>query len=353
MDARPSSVLRPELLREIPCSAGLRVPPDRRLAVARGGAHAADSAADADADNQSAPRRFAHPLNYDIRSRMTLHADRIGRRALTVGAAAGSILVATLTFAATQADAAYTAQVKAGTLQIRGDGASDKLTLAPTPTTLILDVGDDGTADFTFDRSAFTAVSVQAGDGDDEVRVINSATPIDMTIDGGAGDDTLIGANGNETLLGGSGNDFVDGNIGADTARLGSGNDTFEWDPGDGSDSVDGQGGTDALAFNGSNIGEEIHVTGNTLTRNVAAITMSFAGLENVNVRPLGGVDNVTVDGTDGDDELDLSANTIDADGLKVSIVDPEPTDRLIADGGAGDDSATWTGTSGDDQLSF
>jgi hypothetical protein len=83
---------------------------------------------------------------------MTLHADRIGRRALTVGAAAGSILVATLTFAATQADAAYTAQVKAGTLQIRGDGASDKLTLAPTPTTLILDVGDDGTADFTFDR---------------------------------------------------------------------------------------------------------------------------------------------------------------------------------------------------------
>jgi Ca2+-binding RTX toxin-like protein len=284
---------------------------------------------------------------------MTLHADRIGRRALTVGAAAGSILVATLTFAATQADAAYTAQVKAGTLQIRGDGASDTLQLAPTATTLVVDVGEDNTADFTFDRSTFTAVSVQAGDGDDEVRVLNAVTPFDMTIDGGAGNDTLIGANGNETLLGGSGNDFVDGNIGADTARLGSGDDTFEWDPGDGSDNVDGQGGTDALGFNGSNIGEEIHVAGNTLTRNVAAITMSFAGLENVNVRPLGGIDNVTVDGTDGDDELDLSANTIDTDGLKVSIVDPETTDRLIADGGAGDDTATWTGTAGDDAISF
>src|SRR4051812_20147681 len=168
MDARPSSVLRPELLREIPCSAGLRVPPDRRLAVARGGAHSADSAATGAADNRSAPRRFAHLLNYDIRSRMNLHADRIGRRALTMGAATGSILAATLTFAATQADAAYTAQVKAGTLQIRGDGASDRLVLTPPPTTLLVDVGEDGTADFTFDRSTFTAVNVQAGDGDDE-----------------------------------------------------------------------------------------------------------------------------------------------------------------------------------------
>src|SRR3954454_21913902 len=272
MDARPSSVLRPELLREIPCSAGLRVPPDRRLAVARGGAHAADCAAEAGADNPSAPRRFARLLNYDIRSRMTLQADRIGRRALTMGAAAGSILAATLTFAATQADAAYTAQVKAGTLQIRGDGASDKLQLAPTPTTLVVDVGADDPPDFTFDRSTFTSVSVQAGDGDDEVRVLNAVTPFDMTIDGGAGNDTLIGANGNETLLGGSGNDLVDGNIGADTAQLGSGNDTFQWDPGDGSDNVDGQGGADTLAFNGSNIGEDIHVSGHSLTRNVAAI---------------------------------------------------------------------------------
>src|SRR3954451_7076950 len=68
MDARPSSVLRPELLLEIPCSAGLRVPPDRRLAVARGGAHSADFAASGAADNRSAPRRFARLLKYDIGS---------------------------------------------------------------------------------------------------------------------------------------------------------------------------------------------------------------------------------------------------------------------------------------------
>ncbi|HJZ93543.1 MAG TPA: hypothetical protein VKE40_21885, partial [Gemmataceae bacterium] len=74
-----------------------------------------------------------------------------------------AILAATLTFAANPANAAYTAQVKAGTLQIRGDAASDSLVLAPTPTQLLLDVGNDGTVDFTFDRTAFSAVSVQAG----------------------------------------------------------------------------------------------------------------------------------------------------------------------------------------------
>jgi Ca2+-binding RTX toxin-like protein len=308
---------------------------------------------------------------------MNLQADRIGRRALTVGAAAGSILAATLTFAATEANAAYTAQVKAGTLQIRGDGASDKLVLAPTPTQLIVDVGEDGTADFTFDRTAFTAVSVQAGDGDDEVRVLNAATPIDATIDGGAGDDTLLGGNGNETLLGGAGNDFVDGNIGADTAQLGSGNDTFQWDPGDGSDSVDGQSGTDSLAFNGSNIGEEIHVAGNTLTRNVAAVTTTFAGLENLNLRTFGGVDavdfdgpvdfktatvdpgadaaadRVNVNGTDGDDQFALLPGAVQLGGTTVNVPATEPGDLEVAVGGAGDDTATYTGTAGDDQISF
>src|SRR5262249_2353748 len=287
-------------------------------------AHGFDFAARGATDNRSAPRRFAHLLNYDIRSRMNLHADRVGRRVLTVGAAAGSILAATLTFAATEANAAYTAQVKAGVLQIRGDGGNDKLALAPTPTQLILDVGEDGTADFTFDRTAFTSVSVLAGDGDDEVRVLNAATPIDnVTIDGGAGNDTLLGGNGNETLLGNTGDDFVDGNIGADTARLGSGNDTFQWDPGDGSDNVDGQSGTDNLAFNGSNAGEAITVSGHQLTRNIASITMDYTGLESVNVRTLGSADTVTTGDLDGLKSVNVDLGAFDGtdDGVADDVV--------------------------------
>jgi Ca2+-binding RTX toxin-like protein len=89
-----------------------------------------------------------------------------------------------------------------------------------------------------------------------------------------------------------AGNDFVDGNIGADTAELGTGNDSFQWDPGDGSDTVDGQSGKDTLAFNGSNIGEQIGVAANgsrvRLTRDVAGITMDLNGIESTAIRTLG-----------------------------------------------------------------
>ena len=202
-----------------------------------------------------------------------------------------------------------------------------------------------------------------------------------VTLDGGAGDDDLRGGDGADTLLGGSGNDHVDGNIGADTALMGSGNDRFEWDPGDGSDSVEGQSGTDALDFNGSNAGEAIHVSGHQLTRNVAAITMDYS-VEGVNVRTLGSADTVTtgdldglktvnvdlgafdggddaaaddvvVGGTDGDDEFDLGDNAIVFGDTTVSVTNQHSLDRLIADGGLGDDTIVQTGTPGDDTISF
>src|SRR4051794_37452312 len=99
----------------------------------------------------------------------------IRRRALIGGA----VLAAALGAATDKAMASYTAAVDAGgTLRIVGNGASDKLGLTPTPDSLVLDVGEDGTADFTFSRSAFAAVQVEAGGGADEVRIANAATPL-------------------------------------------------------------------------------------------------------------------------------------------------------------------------------
>src|SRR3954452_22486667 len=131
------------------------------------------------------------------------------RRAL----AAGVLTAAVLGFATDKAMASYTAAVDAGgTLRVVGNGASDKLSLTPIPDAVVLDVGEDGTADFTFPRSAFNSVQVEAGGGADEVRVLNAATALpNVSIDGGSGNDTLIGANGNETFSGGSGKDFVVG----------------------------------------------------------------------------------------------------------------------------------------------
>jgi Ca2+-binding RTX toxin-like protein len=160
---------------------------------------------------------------------------------------------------------------------------SDKLALQQTPTTVVADVGEDGTTDFTFDRSTFTAMVVSAGGGDDEVRIFNAADPLPLTIDGGSGDDTLLDNNGADVLIGGVGNDHVDGGVGADNAKLGAGNDHFQWDPGDGSDTVEGESGDDALDFNGSNIGEQIDVSANgssvRLFRNVASVTMDVDGV--------------------------------------------------------------------------
>jgi Ca2+-binding RTX toxin-like protein len=149
-----------------------------------------------------------------------------------------------------------------------------------------------------------------------------------LTLDGGAGDDALRGGDGADDLEGGTGNDFADGNIGADDANLGAGDDRFQWDPGDGSDSVDGQSGDDRLDFNGSNIGEDIHVTANDsrvlLTRNVAQITTDFGGVEHLRLRTLGGTDAVTVDSLAGTPlktaNIDLSATGDVGDGQPDAI---------------------------------
>ncbi|HEY1369288.1 MAG TPA: hypothetical protein VGF23_19340, partial [Gaiellaceae bacterium] len=238
---------------------------------------------------------------------------------------------------------AYKARVDAGTLKITGDGASDKLALAAgAADTVVLDVGEDGTADFSFDRNTFNAIAVQAGGGDDEVRVLNSnaLAEEDITINGGAGNDTLIGGAGAETFIGGAGDDFVDGNIGADTAQLGGGADTFQWDPGDGSDVVDGQGGNDVLEFNGSNIGESFDVSANgsrvRFARNVGSIVMDLNDIERLNVHALGGADNMVVNDLTG-----TGVKTVDAD--------------LNAGGGGGTDGAadtvTAVGTDGPDNV--
>jgi Ca2+-binding RTX toxin-like protein len=267
------------------------------------------------------------------------------RRMLTLGALAGAVFATQLAFGATSALAAYTAQFQGQTLQLVGDGASDKLALrlqAGSPNILQVDVGDDGTADFAFDRSSFTGIDVEAGGGNDQVRVdqTNGAfTDEAVTINGGNGNDTLLGGDGAEIFIGGKGNDFVDGNRGNDLALLGSGNDTFHWDPGDGSDTVEGQNGSDTLDFAGSNANEKIDVSANgprvRFFRDVANIVMDLDGVEHIGFHALGGADTIVAHDLSGTD-----AKSVDVD--------------LAASGGAGDgqaDTVIAQGTSGPDQL--
>jgi Ca2+-binding RTX toxin-like protein len=257
-----------------------------------------------------------------------------------------AVVAAMFATAADPAEAAYTAQVQAGTLRVTGDNASDTLVLqlrSGAPDILELDVGADDTVDFAFDRTTFTSIVVQAGSGADHVSIDQSGGSfIDerVTIDGGPGADTLIGGSGEEFLLGGNGPDVVDGNLGEDFAFLGAGADRFVWDPGDASDVVEGQDGADVLDFNGNGASENVDVAANggrvRVFRNVANVTMDLDDVERVNWRAFGGADNAIVGDMSG---TDLTAVDID----------------LSAIGGGGDaetDTVTTHGTGGPDTVS-
>src|SRR5215218_2526475 len=97
-------------------------------------------------------------------------------------------------------------------------------------------------APFSLDIGTTENLVLNANGGDDKFTAGNGlATLIKVTVDGGAGDDTLTGGDGADTLLGGSDNDTITGGRGNDTSLMGAGDDVFIWNPGDGSDVVEGQ----------------------------------------------------------------------------------------------------------------
>jgi hypothetical protein len=292
---------------------------------------------------------------------------------------------------------------------VEGTNGDDRIALGlqpGNPANLQVDLGDDGSAEFSIPRAEVKRLAVDGGNGDDSLRIDESnglftdavPTTIDggngndrivggagaITLRGGNGDDGLIGGSGVETLIGGNGDDSIDGNKGNDVARMGNGNDTFVWDPGDGSDTVEGQNGTDTMLFNGADASERVVLSANggrlRFLRDPRAVTMDTDGVEVVEFKAFGGADSVTVEdlaatdvrdvkidlagaggggdgqadrvvvnGTDGNDRIDVSG---DADAVKVSglaatveLLQPEgANDRLDINTLAGADAEDTRG---------
>jgi Ca2+-binding RTX toxin-like protein len=155
-----------------------------------------------------------------------------------------------------------------------------------------------------------------------------------LTIDGGAGDDTLTGGDGSDVLEGGPGDDTVTGGRGNDTTRLGSGNDTFVWNPGDGSDAVDGQGGDDRVQFNGANVAEKFELSANgsgaRLTRDIGAVTMEMARVRTLDLGVRGGADTITVNDLSG---TGLTTANLDLSGISESGTGDGAQDNVIVNG--------------------
>jgi Ca2+-binding RTX toxin-like protein len=209
------------------------------------------------------------------------------------------------------------------------------------------------------------ALTVNTLGGNDVVDAANlSATNasqfIKLTVEGGAGNDTIIGSQG-----------F----------------DTFVWNPGDGNDTIDGGVGEDTMVFNGSDVAEkfELSVGGNRvrLTHDLDGATIDFGSVETITVNPLRGADTISVhnltgaavtrinlnlSGTDGGTAGDGHADSVVVDGTSEGDLIPvqgtaagilvnggfasqhglpyftfirsvEPTDALRINGGDGNDT--------------
>jgi len=184
------------------------------------------------------------------------------------------------------------------TVEVNGDESGEFFTVTANGTRVRFDRLEP--APFFLDLGTCEELIVNARGGNDRFAATgNLAALIQITVDGGPGEDTLLGSNGPDTLIGGAGNDLIDGNQGSDALLLGTGDDQVQWDPGDGSDVIEGQAGHDTLVFHGSAGSEtfELSALGSRLRvfRNLGSVVLDGAGLEAVDLRALGGTDIISI----------------------------------------------------------
>ena len=230
------------------------------------------------------------------------------------------------------------------TVEVNGGNGAEQFTTTANGTRVRFDRINP--APFAIDIGTSENLVVNANGGNDSFSATgNLAALIRITVDGGAGEDTILGSNGIDTLLGGDGNDFVDGQQGNDIGLLGAGDDVFQWDPGDGSDTVEGQDGFDDMLFNGSNAAENFDASANggrvRFFRNLGNITMDLDDVEQIDLNALGGTDNLVVNDLSGTDVTKIETDLATPAG---SGVGDAQADNVTVVGTAGSDIAVVAG---------
>jgi Ca2+-binding RTX toxin-like protein len=230
------------------------------------------------------------------------------------------------------------------TIEVNGGGGAEVFATTANGVRVRFDRVDP--APFAIDIGTSENLVVNANGGNDQFSATgNLAALIAITVDGGAGDDTLLGSNGIDLLLGGDNNDFIDGQQGNDVVFAGAGDDQIQWDPGDGSDTIEGQDGFDKLIFNGSGAGEIMEFSANgtrtRFTRNIANIVMDLNDVERFDVSALGSADTLIVGDLTGTDVAVI--NFLLASTLGGALGDAQ-IDNVIVNGTAGEDVISVTG---------
>ena len=166
--------------------------------------------------------------------------------------------------------------------------------------------------------TSFVSATINAGAGNDAVDASFLAVATPLTINGGAGDDTMIGGAGNDTISGNDGNDTLVGNAGNNT--------------------LTGGAGVDTQLISGTNLNDEIDVRQQNATTLVSTVN------GNVRTDTLATIERVRVELLDGDDAVRVThADSLVATpslSLPVTVVGdaPNASDILVVnDDGIGD----------------
>ena len=208
-----------------------------------------------------------------------------------------------------------------------------------------LDVSTNGERYYVTPEDAEN-LTIRGHTGADTIEVHENVT-VDLTIDGGTGNDIIVSGSGNDTITGGIGNDYIDGGEGDDVLEGGSGRDTIYGlggndtirggrqndyiDGGSGNDKLYGEEGDDAVS---GGLGDDF-LTGNagddSLIAGVGDDRVSDSVTTDDNDKVFAeDTDFVRVDSNATIEHVDLSTTNTAGDPLGSSIT-IDGTDRFQA----------------------
>lgn len=199
---------------------------------------------------------------------------------------------------------------------------------------------EEGGYDFDGTDAEGTFAQIETLDLTDEADTFDGTLATGgSTVDGGAGDDSLLGSTGNDSFTGGAGDDTIAGEEGDDTINAGDGDDVIVINDSFGNDTITGGEGDETS-------GDVLDASGATddLTLDLSAVSStdpesgtlsdgtSTATFEEIETVILGSGDD-SVTGSAGDDSVSAGAG---ADTLDLGAGD----DTIDLGGGAGGDDA-------------
>jgi len=168
---------------------------------------------------------------------------------------------------------------------------------------------------FTLDAST-ERFQVNGLGGDDSFTASDGVGALTLlSVDGGAGVDTVNGSDGPDLILGGEGNDLLNGgggddrivgDRGNDTMNGGAGDDTLVWNNGDATDVMNGDDGRDDVEVNGAPAAGDVFTVEPNGARikfdrsNLVPFSLDISSSETLHANGLGGDDSITVGAVGG-----------------------------------------------------